>query len=135
MFIYFMLLFIKKVLFYIGLELTNSACQLQVYSKVTQLHIYMQLFFFKFFSYLRCYKVLSSFLCYTVGFCWLSILNIAVCTCQSQTPNLSILVTIISFPKSVKVFLLLRVHLYHFFLDFTFISLLYLFKDTKYQWA
>ena len=25
-------------------------------------------------------------LCYTVGPCWLSILNIAVCTCQSQTP-------------------------------------------------
>ena len=25
-------------------------------------------------------------LCYIVGHCWLSILNIAVCTCQSQTP-------------------------------------------------
>ena len=28
-------------------------------------------------------------LCYTVGPCWLSVLNIAVCTCRSQTPNLS----------------------------------------------
>ena len=28
-----------------------------------------------------------SFLCYTVGPCWLSILNVAVCTCQSQTFN------------------------------------------------
>ena len=27
---------------------------------------------------------------YTVDFCWLSILNTAVCTCQSQTPNLSL---------------------------------------------
>ena len=27
-----------------------------------------------------------SFLCYTVGSCWLSILNRAVCTCQPQTP-------------------------------------------------
>ena len=29
-------------------------------------------------------------LCYTVSPCWLSILNIAVSTCQSQTPNLSL---------------------------------------------
>ena len=28
----------------------------------------------------------QNFLCYTVGPCWLSILNIAVCTCPSQTP-------------------------------------------------
>ena len=28
-------------------------------------------------------------LSYTVGLCWLSILNIAVCTCPSQTPYLS----------------------------------------------
>ena len=28
----------------------------------------------------------QSSLCYTVGPCWLSILNIAVCTCPSQTP-------------------------------------------------
>ena len=25
-------------------------------------------------------------LCYTIGTCWLSILNIAVCTCRFQTP-------------------------------------------------
>ena len=35
----------------------------------------------------------QSSLCYTVGPCWLSILNTAVCTCQSQTPNLSAPVT------------------------------------------
>ena len=29
------------------------------------------------------------FLCYTTGSYWLSVLNIAVCTCQSQTPNLA----------------------------------------------
>ena len=29
----------------------------------------------------------SSSLCYTVGPCWLSILNMVVCTCQSQIPN------------------------------------------------
>ena len=28
----------------------------------------------------------QSLLYYTVGYCWLSILNIAACTCPSQTP-------------------------------------------------
>ena len=46
-----------------------------------QLYIYLHLFIFKFF-----YRILSSFLCYGVGPCWLSVLNIAVCSCQSQTP-------------------------------------------------
>ena len=32
----------------------------------------------------------QSSLCYTVDPCWLSILNIAVCRCQSQTPDLSL---------------------------------------------
>ena len=32
----------------------------------------------------------QSSLCYTVGPCWLFILNIFGCTCQSQTPNLSL---------------------------------------------
>ena len=31
----------------------------------------------------------QSSLCYTAGPCWLSILNIVVCTRQPQTPNLS----------------------------------------------
>ena len=48
----------------------------------------------------------SSSLYYTVGPCWSSILKIAVCTCPSQTPALSLppnafsLVTINSFSKS-----------------------------------
>ena len=32
----------------------------------------------------------QSSLCYTVDPCWLSVLNIAVCTCQSQTANLAL---------------------------------------------
>ena len=32
------------------------------------------------------YNIDQSSLCYTVGSCWLSILNIAVCTCRSQIP-------------------------------------------------
>jgi len=35
----------------------------------------------------------QSSMCYTVGPCWLSILNIAVCTCPFQTPQFSFLST------------------------------------------
>ena len=34
------------------------------------------------------HNIEQSSLCYTVGPCWLSILNTAVCTCPSQTPYL-----------------------------------------------
>ena len=53
----------------------------------------------------------QSSLCCTVGPCWLSVLNIAVCTCQSRTPNLflplypSLLLTISLCCKSVSIFL------------------------------
>ena len=53
-----------------------------------QLFIYMYLFIFKFFSYLLQNTEQSS-LCYTVD-PWLSVLNIAVCICQSQTPKLPV---------------------------------------------
>ena len=59
----------------------------QVYSKLIQLYIHRYLFFFKLFSQLGCYRILSSLFCIVYS-CWLSILNIAVCTHQSQTPNL-----------------------------------------------
>ena len=39
----------------------------------------------------------QSFMCYTVGPCWLSILNIAVCACRSQTPKLFLTTTHESF--------------------------------------
>ena len=48
----------------------------------------------------------QSTLCYTVGPCWLAIINIAVCTCQSLKlslpPTLSLMVTTSSFSKSVS---------------------------------
>ena len=52
----------------------------------------------------------QSCLCYTVGPCWLSILNIAVCTCPSQTLYpfpLSFPSTIVSLlSQSLRLFLL-----------------------------
>ena len=45
-----------------------------------------------------------SSLCYAVGSCWFSLLKIAVCTCQSQIPILSLplLIAVNSFSKSVS---------------------------------
>ena len=51
----------------------------------------------------------TEFPVYTVGSCWLSLLNISVYTCQSQTPNVSLLptlpalVSISLFSKSMSV--------------------------------
>ena len=100
-------------LFSIGVQLIDNVCSFQVYSKAIQLYTYMYLFFFQFLSYLGEDNKISllqdieqSSLCYTVGPCWLSILNTAVCTCPSQTPIPLLhpfsLVTISSFPKSVS---------------------------------
>ena len=46
-------------------------------------------------------------LCGTEGPCWLSILNVAVCTCPAKLPNCAFpLATISSFSKSVRLFVL-----------------------------
>ena len=37
-------------------------------------------------SFILLHNTEWNFLCYTLGSCWLSILNRAVCTCQPQTP-------------------------------------------------
>ena len=52
----------------------------------TYMYWYMYLCFFRFFPHLGCYITWAEVLCYVVGPCCLSILNIAVCTCPSQTP-------------------------------------------------
>ena len=45
--------------------------------------------FSRFFSLIDYYRILSTVPCaYTVCPCWLSIICIVVCTCESQTPNL-----------------------------------------------
>ena len=66
----------------------------------------------------------QSSLCCRVGPCWLSFLNIAMCTFPSQTPQPSLfpiphrLATISLFSKSVSRFLFCKISsLYHFFLD------------------
>ena len=82
-------------------------CSFPVYSQVIQLYMYMCLFFRKFFFLVRLFHNNGqSSLCYTVGLCWLSILNLAMCTYPSQTPypfSPSVpLATISSFSKAVS---------------------------------
>ena len=50
-------------------------------------HIHVSILFQILFPFSLLQNIEQSFLCYTVGPCWLFILNIAVCICQSQTPN------------------------------------------------
>ena len=53
------------------------------------IHIYVPILFQILFPFRLLQNIEQSSLCYTVGPCWLSVSNIAVYTCQSQTPNLS----------------------------------------------
>ena len=79
-------------------------------SEGTQSHIHMYPFSSKLLSHPHCHITLSRIpTCYTVGPCWLFILNIAVCTCPSQTlyhfPPLFSLAAIHLFSKSASSFL------------------------------
>ena len=76
------------------------------------IHIHVSILFQILFPFRLLHNIEQSSQCYTVGPCWLSILNIAVCTRQSQTPSLSLHPpftltpgTISSFSKSVGLFL------------------------------
>ena len=51
------------------------------------IHIHASILFQILFPFRLLQNIEQSSVCYTVGPCWLSNLNIAVCTCQSQTPR------------------------------------------------
>ena len=52
------------------------------------IHLHVSIFLQIVFPFKLSQNIEQRFLCYTVGPCWLSILDIAVCTSQSSTPNL-----------------------------------------------
>ena len=54
------------------------------------IHIHVSILFQVLFPFRLLQNTEQSSLCYTVGPCCLSILNIAVCICQSQPPNLAL---------------------------------------------
>ena len=51
------------------------------------INIHISILFQILFPFRLLHNIEQSSLCYTVGPCWLSILNIAVSTCQSQTTD------------------------------------------------
>ena len=50
------------------------------------IHTHVSILFPILFPFRSLHNIEQSSLCYIAGSCWLSILNIAVCTCQSPTP-------------------------------------------------
>ena len=55
------------------------------------IHIHVSILFQILFPFRLLQNIEQSSLCSTVGPCWFSLLNTAVCACQSQTPNITIL--------------------------------------------
>ena len=59
-------------------------CWFQAQSKEIQLYVYMLSVLFQvIFPFRLSHNIEQSSLCYTVGPCWLSVLNIAVCVCHT----------------------------------------------------
>ena len=82
----FSLLFYLTFYFILEYSQLTTLWQVQIDSKGTQPHIHMYPFSPKPLSYPDCHITLSRDPCALCP-CWLSILNIAVCTCPSQLPN------------------------------------------------
>ena len=75
---------LKKIfLFYIGVELINNVVLVSgVQHSDSVHHIHVSILFQMLFPFRLLQNIEQCSLCYAVGHCWLSILNIAVCTCQ-----------------------------------------------------
>ena len=71
-------------LFYIGVQLINNVVLSSgVQQSDSIICIHESILFQILFPFRLLHNIEQSSLCYTVGPCWLSILNIVVCTCQS----------------------------------------------------
>ena len=82
--------FIFKFLFYIGVELINNVALVSgVQQSDSLIHTHVSVLFQILFPFSLLQNIVQSSLCSTVGPCWFPILNITVCTRQSQTPHLS----------------------------------------------
>ena len=77
-------------LVYIGIQLINNIVLVSgVQQSDSVIRIHVSILFQVLFSFRLLQNTEQSSLCYTVDLCWLSILNIAVCTCQSHPLKLS----------------------------------------------
>ena len=94
-------------------------CQFQVYSKVNRLYIYISTLFQILVPFRPLQSTEQSSLCSIVGPYQLSILYVAVCICQAQSPNFPMRPVTLGkqklFSTSVIVFLICRqIHLHLF---------------------
>ena len=77
-------LILKNIVFYIGVELISNVVLVSgVQQRDSVIHIHGCILFQILFLIRLLQNIEPSSLCYTVGPCWLSILNIAMCTCRS----------------------------------------------------
>ena len=74
---------INNVVFFSGVQQSDSV-----------IHIPVSLLFKMLLPFMLLYNMEQSSLCNTGGPCWLFILYIVVCTCQSQTPQPSLTSTL-----------------------------------------
>ena len=80
-------LFLKDFLFYIGVYPINNVVTVSgAQQSDSAIRIHVSILPQTPLPSRLPHNIEKSSLCYAVGPCWLSILNIAVCTCQSQTP-------------------------------------------------
>ena len=72
--------------FYTGVELIDNVVLLSaVQQSDSVIHIHVFILFQILFPFRLLHNIEQSSLYYTVGHCWLSILSMVVCTCQSHT--------------------------------------------------
>ena len=76
--------FLKKIEVYLIYSVSGTQYSDSVIHYIC-MYIHIYILFQIIFHYSLLQDIEYRSLCYTVGPCWLSILNIAVCTCQSQT--------------------------------------------------
>ena len=85
------ILFFKSFLFYIGVKLNNNVVIVSgEQQRDSAIHTHVSILPQTPLPSRLPHNIEQSSLCYAVGPCWLSILNIAVCTCWSQIPWLSL---------------------------------------------
>ena len=83
----FHFVFFLNFLFYIGVQLINNVVIVSdAQQSNSAIHIHVSILPQTPLPSRLPHNIEQSSLCYTVGPCWLSFLNIAVCTCQPQTP-------------------------------------------------
>ena len=92
---FFVVLFI--FIFLIEVQLIYSIVLVSgVQQSDSVIHTYISILFQILFPHRLLQNTEQSSLCYIVGPCWLSILYIVVCICQSQTPSLSLTPVVVS---------------------------------------